>query len=95
MWLGTPRASGWGPGPAHLPILVPQHQQHWPIVAFHLPVQALQAEAISRRTEGQAPGMSGDSCGEVKAELGTGLEVSEGSLSSPTPATLSSGSQKD
>lgn len=80
---GPHRVVGWGQGPPYLPILVPQHQQHRPTVAFHLPVQAPQAEAISPCAEGQAPGMSHDSGGEVEAELGTGLEVSGESASSP------------
>lgn len=37
---------GWGPGPTHLPIKVPQHEEHRPTVALHLPVQAPQTEAV-------------------------------------------------
>lgn len=93
--VGAHRASGWGPGPAHLPILVPQCQQHWPVVALHLPVQVPQTEAIPGCTEGQTPGMSDDSWGEVEAELETGLEVSKGSSSSSyPPSTISPGPQK-
>lgn len=80
---------------AHLPVLVLQRQQHRPAVALHPPVQAPQTEAIPRRAEGQTPGMPSDSCGEVEAELGTGLEVSEGSPSSQPPCRIPLGSQED
>lgn len=92
--LGSPSAHVPRPPPqtfpsvAHLAIVVPQHQQHWPVVALHLPVQAPQTEAVPRCAEGQTPGVSSDSRGEVKAELGVGLKMSKGSgpLTLPAPS---------
>lgn len=83
------------PSPTHLPILVPQEQQHWPTAAFHVPVQAPQAEAVPPSTENEPPGVAGDSCGEMEAELGAGLEVGEGVLPRRPPSTITSGTQKD